>query len=164
MQASHGRRTARAAALPLTVAALLAPPAHAQTPGRPHGAEELPVLRPGEVHRGEITDDSPSVETPTLLRELGETPVLGQAYRIEVPEAGVYRVELRSYLFDAYLVLRDGEGEILGENDDGLIGLHSRLVLAGVRPEHELVIQACALHGQRGSFELRQSVTPLYER
>ena len=114
---------------------------------------EPPILRVGETLEGEITDADSAVRTPTLDKNHTHSPTVGKTFLVEVDEPGNYRIELRSYVFDAYLVLRGESGEILAEDDDGLIGSHSRIVVElepGIR-----LVEACALHGQRGTFELK---------
>jgi len=117
------------------------------------GAQAPPALKPGVSLKGEITDQSPVVETPTLKKGYTDAPVLGETFRFQVPESGPWHLDLRSYFFDAYLVLRDGEGRLLAEDDDGLIGVHSRIVVK-LEAGREYRVTACALHGERGGFEL----------
>jgi len=71
-----------------------------------------------------------------------------------VSKSGPYTIELRSYDFDAYLVLTEWNGALLAEDDDGLIGTHARVVL-NLEAEQEYVVRACALHGARGTFQLQ---------
>ena len=40
-------------------------------------------------------------------------------HRVRVEESGWYTLELRSFFFDSYLVLRSVEGRALAEDDDG---------------------------------------------
>ena len=70
--------------------------------------------------QGAIAKSDPVVETETLRALYGDTPVRGKRHVVEVPGPGTYCVELRSYVFDAFLVLRDRDGNVLLENDDGL--------------------------------------------
>ncbi|MFQ5749023.1 MAG: tetratricopeptide repeat protein, partial [Planctomycetota bacterium] len=114
----------------------------------------LPVLRPGQVLKGDIQDHDSLVETEFLLQKRGDAPVLGQTFLIQIGESGPYHIDLRSWFFDAYLVLRDEEGRLLAEDDDGLIGLHSRIVTQ-LKQGRSYRVDACALHGDRGAFELR---------
>jgi len=113
----------------------------------------LPVLRVGETIEGEITDEDAVVHAETLDAQYTDAPTVGQTYLIEVEESGPYHIDLRSYFFDAYLVLRDAEGEVMAEDDDGLVGIHSRIV-AELRSGVRYRIEACALHGRRGAFTL----------
>ncbi len=114
--------------------------------------QEPPLLAVGETLEGEIADEDAEVHTPTLDRSYTDAPVVGKSYWIGVESAGPCTIELRSYLFDAYLVLRDEAGGILAEDDDGLLTTDSRIVVElapGAYP-----VSVCALHGQRGAFEL----------
>ncbi len=53
-------------------------------------------------------------------------------------------------------LLRDEAGTILAEDDDGALGLGSRIVFQVDSPALHLA-EACALHGERGPFELSLS-------
>jgi tetratricopeptide (TPR) repeat protein len=132
----------------MLAALAFAPLAVAQDPGG-----DLPVLRVGETTEGEIAGGDPEVHTPTLDKAYTDAPVVGKAYVVEVEEGGPYTIELRSYLFDAYLVLRDEAGEVWAEDDDGGIGVHARIV-AELEAGLGYRLESCALHGERGAFEL----------
>ena len=82
-------------------------------------------------------------------------PVRGKTYRLQVLEPGTHTVELSSYFFDAYLVLRDVNGQVLTEDDDGLLATDSRLLIESLQADTEYRLQVCALHGELGAFELR---------
>ena len=113
--------------------------------------EGLPVLRPGDVIVGAVVETDPVIRTD-ILDELSDAPVHGKTYRIERGEAGPFFIELRSHLFDAYLVLRDLDGEPLLEDDDGLLSTHSRIVVAAVAPRTAFV-DVCSLGGT-GAFQV----------
>jgi len=112
-------------------------------------------LEPGAPLKGEVSDHSPEVETPTLKKSYTDAPVVGKTYRFQVPESGPWHIDLRSYFFDAYLVLRDAEGHILAEDDDGLVGTHARIRVKTLEAGKPYQVSACALHGKRGAFDLR---------
>ena len=114
---------------------------------------EPPILRVGQTLEGEITDAASVVHAPTLDRDYTDTPVVGTSFAIEVEESGPYKIELRSYLFDAYLVLRDVQGKVVSEDDDGGIGTHARIV-SELELGASYRLDACALHGARGTFKL----------
>ena len=114
---------------------------------------EMPALGVGQPIGGEIVDGDHVVETDELTALYRQAPTVGRRFLIGVEESGVYHIDLRSYFFDAYIVLRDGEGKVVAEDDDGGIGLHARIV-AELAPEVSYFLEACALHGQRGAFEL----------
>jgi len=68
-----------------------------------------PVLKPGALLEGEVTDRSALVTTPTLAKSYTDAPVLGETFTFQVPHSGPWHLDLRSYFFDAYLVLREGQ-------------------------------------------------------
>ncbi|HEX9794821.1 MAG TPA: hypothetical protein VGC54_12630, partial [Planctomycetota bacterium] len=112
-----------------------------------------PALEVGAPREAVIADADPPISTPTLDANYIQAPTVGKTFRLRVAEPGTYRVDLHSFAFDAYLVLRDSDGALIGEDDDGLLGTHARLVAeldAGV----EYHLSACALHGGRGRFRL----------
>lgn len=49
-------------------------------------------------------------------------------YQVKLAEGKTYRIDLVSKAFDCFLVLQDGEGKKLAEDDDGGDGLNSRIV------------------------------------
>src|SRR5262245_129822 len=129
-----------------TTMASAGPPSLAQV-------EELPMLRPGCAIAGRIEDGDPVIDTGWLARHRADAPTVGRAFRVDVSDPGPYHVELRSDFFDAYLVLRDDSGAVLAEDDDGLVVTDSLLGFEA-RPGARLRVEACALHGERGTFEL----------
>jgi len=115
--------------------------------------QEPPALEVGVPVDVAIADTDAAVSTPTLDANYSQAPTVGKTFRLRVAEPGAYRIELRSYAFDAYLVLRDQDGALLGEDDDGLIGAHARVV-ATLEAGRDYLVTACALHGRRGAFTL----------
>ncbi|NOT31391.1 MAG: CHAT domain-containing protein [Planctomycetes bacterium] len=113
----------------------------------------LPRLEVGAAIEASIEDGDPRVETEVLRTTHPDWPNVGKCYRIEVVEAGEYTLELRSYYFDAYLVLRDDADELLDEDDNGLVFSHSRLVRR-LEPGRSYRAHACAVEGGRGPFAL----------
>ncbi len=135
----------------MLLAAILLQVGDANTrPASPH-----PVLRPGEKIEAAVADGDPIVETETLLSGgyTRQHTVVGKTYRLDVDEPGTYHIDLRSYAFDSYLVLRDARGIVIAEDDDGLISVHSRIV-SPLTPTMPGSVEVCALHGKRGPFAL----------
>ena len=128
---------------------LLIVPAVAQE----RAAPDPPSLEVGVPLEAEITESDTVIETATLLRGYTDAPVRGKSFRLEVEESGSYHVDLRSWFFDAYLVLRDAEGNVLAEDDDGLIGTHARIVRT-LEAGASYRVDACALHGGVGDLEV----------
>ena len=112
-----------------------------------------PRLEVGAAFEASIEDGDPLVETEALRTTHPDWPNVGKCYRIEVGEAGEYTLELRSYYFDAYLVLRDEANELLDEDDNGLVFSHSLLVRR-LEPGRIYRAHVCAVEGGRGPFTL----------
>jgi len=86
------------------------------------------AIQPGESISGSIARSDPLIRTPGIDAIEPPSQVRTRTHLLTVRETGTYTIELRSYFFDAYLVLRDGGSEaILAEDDDGLIDAHSRI-------------------------------------
>jgi len=122
--------------------------------GAAQQAEAGPLLEPGIPVRGRVTASEPVVTTETISREYAQNPVRAKAFHVRVAEPGAYHVELRSFAFDTYLILRDEDGTVLGEDDDGLYSSHARLAVAELAPGKAYRVEACALHGEFGEFEI----------
>ncbi len=117
-------------------------------------AEQLPVLRPGDVVEGVVEESAPETETEAI-RSYRAEPALTRRCRLELPADGPYHLEVRSYFFDPYQVLRDGDGNLLAEDGNGLVGLQSRLVLPSMKRDQDYRLEVCALYGGTGAFEVR---------
>ncbi len=114
-------------------------------------------LTPGQRLEGAVLESATEVRTPTLDAVYTASPTLGVSYRVTVETSGAYFFELKSYAFDAYLVLHDKSGHLLAENDDGPIWMHSRLV-AELKTGEEYHVYACALHGEGGPYTVQLEV------
>ncbi len=137
-------RTLRLTMAPLLLLALILPALQ----------DAPPRLVVDQTLRGSIDDDAPVIETATLATSSTSAPTVGLAFTLQVEEAGRYTLELSSRHFDAYLVLRDGQGAVLAEDDDGLLSTHSQLTTPALERGATYIVQACALQGGRGAFEL----------
>ena len=116
-------------------------------------ASEPPVLHPGDAVDGTIEETDPVIRTETL-DALTEGVVHGEVFLVARAEPGSFHVEVRSHLFDAYLIVRDEDGAPLLEDDDGLFATHSRIVVPADAPDR-IRVEVCALPGGSGSFRLR---------
>lgn len=121
---------------PLSVLLLLSGRAAAQQP-----AEAPPSLSPGEQVTVEVGAGSPVVESPGLKAAGAEAR--GVPVRLAVPEDGPYWIDARSDFFDAYLVLRDEDGEVLAEDDNGWIRHHPRLVVDRLAAGRTYRVEVC---------------------
>ena len=115
-----------------------------------------PLLEVGGTVQSTLGPDAQPIYTPVLGTEVSDSTVVGVPFRFEVGESGFVHLDLKSFDFDAYLVLYDSDGVVLLEDDDGLINSHSRLVFeAEVGQEYQ--VMACALFDGRGKFSLQLS-------
>ena len=88
----------------------------------------------------------------TLDEGYTDAPVRGVSFKVELP-AGTTTIELRSYFFDAYLVVRDANGEVIAEDDDGLLRTHAAVVLQRDALDY-IIVDACAMLEAFGIFEM----------
>ncbi len=116
-------------------------------------AQDNVLLEVGKPIEGRVGVDSAVTHTPTLDANYSNAPTVGRGYQVMVAKTGPYTIELRSYEFDAYLVVTGFDGTVLVEDDDGLLNTHARVVLE-LEADHKYMVQACALHGERGQFQL----------
>lgn len=110
-------------------------------------------LKEGKTLEGVIEDGDAVVTSETIAALYTDAPVVARSYSFEARRDGPHFIDLRSPTFDGYLMLRDASGKLLAEDDDGLVAYHARILAEFERGE-TYTIQACALHGQRGPFEL----------
>jgi CHAT domain-containing protein/tetratricopeptide (TPR) repeat protein len=123
-------------------------------------ALQAPVsLDVGKPVHGELGTESAQVHSPTLDVGYSDFPTVGQTFAFTVPETGSYSVELTSDAFDTYLILQNSDGKLLTEDDDGLFATHSR-VAGKFRAEKQYQVVACALHGERGKFQIELRAGP----
>lgn len=128
------------------------PPASAPAAGAAApGIDSLPVLRPGDSIDVVIRDGDPIVGTAALLADHAGSVIRGKSYRLEIEPGRNHVVEVRAYFFDSYLVLRTADGEVIAEDDNGLVLTHSRINVPGSMSERDLVLQICSLDSGVGS-------------
>ncbi len=104
-----------------------------------------PTLAPGGSIEVEIRTDATEITTPAIAARIARfqlrEPVRGTALELEAGTAGTYTVEARAFGFNAYLVVRDADGTVLAEDDDGWVGVQPRVVVdleAGARCRVEI--------------------------
>lgn len=72
---------------------------------------------------------------------------------IQVPETTTLQIDLTSADFDAYLILEDANGAHLAEDDDGGVGLNSRLVHTVTAGEYRIVATTF-WSGEVGNYQI----------
>ena len=92
------------------------------------------TLEAGGMRSGTIDTGSATVTSPQLER-YAAAATRGVTFEVRVPDSATYRIELASHHFDPYLVLRDDEGNVLTEDDDGWLWKHW-FAAAGVPDVH----------------------------
>ncbi len=112
----------------------------------------LPVLRPGEPLEDRIDATDPVVASDGTMFHCLNAFVHAKTYGLEAPDAGPYFIDLHSEAFDAYLVLRDIDGNVLQEDDDGLGATHARIAASMLQAGRRYLVEVCALDGDSGPF------------
>lgn len=115
-------------------------------------AQDRTALGPGEVE-GAITRSNPPVRARVLGGPGYTRTSRGVLYALTVPTGGVWTIRMESDDFDAYLVLRDAQGTVLAEDDDGWILPDAQLQIE-LEANRLYLLDACALHQSGGSFRL----------
>ncbi|MFT5050603.1 MAG: CHAT domain-containing protein/tetratricopeptide (TPR) repeat protein [Chlamydiales bacterium] len=113
------------------------------------------------AHAGQDTGATRSLLIGQRIEsELGESaqdggdPAAVVDFRIELLQAQAVTIELRSYAFDAYLVLRNEAGAILAEDDNGLTRSQARLVIDAPTADTVYTLQVRAHDRRHGAFAL----------
>lgn len=120
----------------------------------PAAAQEGRIaLTPGEV-TATIGENSPRVKSMVLGGPSYAGLNRGALYSLTPDAGGPYAFQLESNAFDAYLVLREADGTILAEDDDGFIPQDAQIV-AELEAGETYLLDACAIHGGAGEFLLR---------
>lgn len=120
----------------------------------PQGPAELPTLSPGTVISGELNVKSKRVSSEKMAKIAKGEPSRGMDFSVLLSEEGRFRIELSSPAFDTYLILRDGDGKILTEDDDGGILTNSR-IFGKWQANKPYVVTVCTLQGYSGPFEVK---------
>lgn len=120
-------------------------------PQSPTHSDPLPL---NQWSAGKLTIQNGQAQSAQLTSLSPDSPHYSKAYIIQVPHDGIYSCQLRSYTFDAYLILKDPDGNILAENDDGGIGTHAQLSPISLRAGIRYQLLACSVHGGTGWFEV----------
>ncbi|MEM9799572.1 MAG: CHAT domain-containing tetratricopeptide repeat protein [Planctomycetota bacterium] len=125
------------------------------------GAETVESLHVGAALSGELVASDRAVSTARIdAAAVRGFPVRGRSYSLEVEAPTDVVVELESWHFDSHLVLRDGSGDVLAENDNGPFKRHARME-ASLAPGVAYRVEACALYGEVGAFDLRVAKGPV---
>ena len=75
-------------------------------------------------------------------------------YQVKLEKGMRYQIDLMSRTFDAFLTLNDVDGKKIAEDDDGGIGLNSRIVIeAETSGTYRIIASSLGMTG-RGSFQL----------
>ncbi len=117
-------------------------------------ASDDPIFLDSGEAQGAIDAQAVEVRTRVLGGRgyTGRNP--GRRYLFTPEHGGEFTFQLESSDFDAYLVLRDRDGAVLAEDDDGFI-LPDAQIVAQLEEGQDYLVDAVAVHGLTGSFLLR---------
>jgi hypothetical protein len=87
--------------------------------GEPCADKATPIALDQMIEADLDGNECPSVSRPWALRD---------PYTFEAQEGTTYAIAMTSDEVDTYVVLLDASGQVVGEDDDGGVGLNSRLV------------------------------------
>jgi len=116
--------------------------------------DAYPLLERQKAISDVIDDGDRIVETAALESIDPSGRTVGKRYTLDAAAPGTYTIEMRSFCCDTYLVLRNGAGDVVAEDDNGLYHSHSRLVFEADPGDGAYRLDACALGGDRGPFVL----------
>lgn len=126
--------------------------------GAAHADDDLPVVGIGAPLIGVIGSDAAEVTSPGL-EEPGldlTAPARGVKVALALPETGPVTLTMRGVGIDGYLVVRDADGAVIAEDDDGWYWCHPRIVLTEPGAAH--TVEAIAIEGGIGRFEVVATV------
>jgi hypothetical protein len=82
-----------------------------------------------------------------------------ESWELVLENETIARIDLESAAFDAFLVLKDSEGNVVASDDDGGTGLNSRLELVLAAGTYEIVASSFG-SGQTGAYQLTVDAPP----
>lgn len=80
-----------------------------------------------------------------------------RVFNVRMSAGQTYVIDLTSSAFDPYLFLEDSTGRLLRSNDDGGVGLNSRIVFTPTRSGTYRIVVSSYQANATGSFKLRIS-------
>lgn len=108
-----------------------------------------------------ITQDYERIISPgigTIQTPIRVTPHSRSDWRVEISESMQLQIDAKSNVFDTYLTILDENGNLVAENDDGLINTDSRIVEALAPGKY--CIAVAGYQGEYGEAELVISDNP----
>lgn len=113
------------------------------------------ILVTPNLARAEVrTDGTLSLNDPMCPYKAGTREhVIG----VKLKAGQTYVIDLMSTAFDPYLYLEDNTGKRLRSNDDGGVGLNSRIVFTPTRSGTYRIVVSSYATNATGSFTLRVS-------
>jgi len=111
----------------------------------------LPVVRMNDRATGALSaSDPPLKELPGHNLKLH-----GRQFRLDVSSPGQYTIEHRSYFYNPYLILLDGQGNVLGADADSGPEFHATISFRLTEGfEYPPIVQVGTTEGASGPFDL----------
>lgn len=110
-------------------------------------------LSVGQTKTGTLEENSYLDHVPSPALGENASQVMGRKFSLRVHEDGPYYIDLHSHDFDTYLVVQSEGGVVIGEDDDGLLGRHSRLAVE-LNAHQDYLVFLCSIDGNSGSFRI----------
>lgn len=111
------------------------------------------VVTDGFEHTGE-TRLNEVLQTTSIVRAGYSNVSRLETLPFRVEQTGVYTIEMGSYLFDSYLVVRDATGAVVAEDDDGR-GLNDARIVTELEAGRTYLLEPTSLHRAWGAYTVR---------
>ncbi|MSR46919.1 MAG: tetratricopeptide repeat protein [Planctomycetes bacterium] len=105
--------------------------------------DEPEMLKVDSTWDGELSDVEPLQHAPQVDAQTGSRGIAGRAFTLEVAAGVACTIEMWSAVVDTYLIVRDSDGGLIGEDNDGLGGLNAQVVIPSRDQPTRCVVLAC---------------------
>jgi tetratricopeptide (TPR) repeat protein len=118
--------------------------------GEGEAVDEMRLVLMPEQETGELTEESETLESDGSYFAI---------HRFEGVAGEIVSIELTSEEFDPYILLRDPNGNVITENDDGFDGINSRIVIKLPESGTYSIVAKPYEVGETGKYEVSWQLT-----
>ena len=118
--------------------------------GEGEAIDEMRLVLMPEQEAGELTEESETLESDGSYFAI---------HRFEGVAGEIVSIELTSEEFDTYILLRDPNGNVITENDDGFDGINSRIVIKLPESGTYSIVAKPYEVGETGKYEVSWQLT-----